>query len=110
VVILRANGPTALPRDSEIYTYRTWLTSRGPDAAAAMPHRQIGGVWAPILLVQGTADEMVAPEEAERLAAVARQAGNHDVEVAWVEGADHSFAGAEQTAVDAVVRWLAPRA
>jgi pimeloyl-ACP methyl ester carboxylesterase len=106
VVIRRAVGPTDLPRDSEIYTYRTWLTSRGPDAGAAMAHRQIGGVGAPILLVQGTADEVVAPEEAKRLAAVAREARNPDVEIAWVDGVDHSFAGGEQAAVDAAVRWL----
>jgi len=110
VVIRRAVGPTALPRHSEIYTYRTWLTSRGPDASPAMTHRQIGGIWAPILLVQGTADDVVASEEAERLATVAREAGNPDVEIAWIDGVDHSFAGGEQGAVDAVTRWLGQRA
>ena len=54
--------PRARPRsraDSEVYTYRTWWHSRGPAAYAAMAFRQIGQVWAPILLVQGTGDEVV---------------------------------------------------
>ncbi len=110
VVIRRAHGPTTLPGDAEIHTYRTWLASRGPDAVSAMPSRQIGGVWAPILLVQGADDDMVTPDEAERLAAVAREAGNPDVEVALIPGTGHSFAGGEQRAIDAATRWLAGRA
>jgi len=109
VVITRATGPTALPRHSEVYTYRTWWHSRGPEAEAAVAGSRIGAVRAPILLVQGTADDLVIPAEAEALARAARDAGNPDVEVAWVEGAGHAFAGSEQRVVEAVARWLARR-
>ena len=75
-----------------------------------MACRQIGQVRAPILLVQGTADTMVSPEQAERLAGVAREAGNPDVEVALLDGVEHGFAGGEQPAAAAAVRWLDRRA
>jgi dipeptidyl aminopeptidase/acylaminoacyl peptidase len=109
-LVERSRGPSETPRDSEVYTYRTWWHSRGPDAVAAMAHRQIGQVRAPILLVQGTADEVVAYEEAERLAEVARAAGNSDVTVAPIEGVGHTFDGGEIATRDAVVSWLRGRA
>jgi dipeptidyl aminopeptidase/acylaminoacyl peptidase len=105
-VIDRSRGPTEQPRDGEVYTYRTWWTSRGPSATAAMAFRQIGQVWAPILLVQGTADEVVDPDEAWALADVARRAGNHEVRVAPIAGGKHSFEGREIAALDAATRWL----
>ncbi|MCU0308125.1 MAG: alpha/beta hydrolase [Thermoleophilia bacterium] len=109
-VIERSRGPTRQPRDSEVYTYRTWWHSRGPEATAAMAYRQIGAVTAPILLVQGTADHVVHPEEAEALYAAARKGGNRDVELRWVEGADHFFSDREIVALDVVTTWLRSRA
>ncbi|MGD9695764.1 MAG: alpha/beta hydrolase family protein [Thermoleophilia bacterium] len=109
-VVERSRGPTTMPSDSEVYTYRTWWHSRGPAATSAMAFRQIGQVWAPILLVQGTADEVVLFEEAPALAGVAEAAGNRDVTVIPIEGADHSFAGHEITTLDAVLPWLKRRA
>lgn len=105
-VIERSRGPTRHPRDSEVYTYRTWWTSRGPNATSAMSFRQIGQVWAPILLVQGTADEVVEPDEAWMLADVARKAGNRDVQVVPIAGAKHSFEDCEIATLAAVTRWL----
>jgi pimeloyl-ACP methyl ester carboxylesterase len=105
VVITRATGPTRLPHHTEVYTCRTWWHSRGPDAEPAMAGRQIGLVRAPVLLVQGTADEVVEPGEAEALA----RAAGHRAEVAWVEGVGHSFAGGEQRVIEIVTRWLAAR-
>jgi pimeloyl-ACP methyl ester carboxylesterase len=109
VIIGRSRGQSDAPGDSEVYTHRTWWHTRGPRAYSAMAHRQIGQVKAPILLVQGTSDEVVYPEEAERLAEVAR-ASNPDVELVWIEGADHAFSGRDIPTIDAVVRWLDPRA
>jgi pimeloyl-ACP methyl ester carboxylesterase len=105
-VIEHSRGPSAQPRDSEVYTYRTWWHSRGPEATAAKTHLQIAQVRAPILLIQGTADEVVDPTEAERLAAVAGEGGNDRVEVAWIEGADHFFAGREFSTIQTLVRWI----
>jgi dipeptidyl aminopeptidase/acylaminoacyl peptidase len=110
VVIERATGPSSRPPHCEIYTHQTWWHGRGPEATAAMTHAQIGRVRAPVLLVQGLADEVVHPHEAERLASVARAAGNADVEVVGIEGADHTFEGREQRVAEAVVGWLDSRA
>src|SRR5690606_1620215 len=82
VVARRAYGPDDLPRHPGVYTASTWWHSRGPKAADADAFRHIGAVAVPILLVQGDADEVVEPEEAGRLAEVARAAGHADVEVA----------------------------
>ncbi len=104
--IARSRGPTRRPKDSEVYTWRTWWHTRGPNATSVMTFRQIPEVRVPILLVHGTADMVVTPNEAERLAAVARAGGNHHVEVAAIAGADHFFDGCEVHVTQAVTRWL----
>lgn len=109
-VIERSRGPTRMPKDSEVYTYRTWWHSRGPEADTAKTHLQIGGVWAPILLLQGTDDTVVFPDEAGRLADVARAAGNRDVKVQMIEGATHFFRDREIITRDHLVRWMRARA
>ena len=109
-VVERSRGPTTRPAHSEVYTYRTWWHSRGPAAASAKAHLQIGQVWAPILLVQGTADQVVFHREALELARVASEAGNHDVTVHSLDGCDHSFKGFEIQTRDAVIGWLRQRA
>lgn len=108
-VVERSRGPSTRPGDSEVYTYRTWWHSRGPAAVGAMAFRQIGQVWAPILLVQGTGDEVVQFEEAVALANVARTAGNRDVTVIRIDGAPHSFEDHEIDTLHAVTSWLRER-
>lgn len=110
VVVEKSRGPTTRPGDSEVYTYRTWWHSRGPAATSAKAHLQIGQVWAPILLVQGDADEVVFHREALELRRVAEEAGNPDVAVVTIPGATHSFSGHEIPVRDAVVSWLRQRA
>ncbi len=104
--IMRSRGPTRLPKDSEVYTWRTWWHSRGPQADSVRTWKQIADVRAPILMIQGTADEVVYPEEAGRLAEAARAGGNDDVELHMVEGATHFFKGREVIVTRAVQRWL----
>jgi dipeptidyl aminopeptidase/acylaminoacyl peptidase len=108
-VVERSRGPSTRPADGEVYTYRTWWHSRGPSATAAMAFRQIGQVWAPILLVQGTEDQVVAFEEAVALASVARAAGNRDVTVIHIDGAGHAFKNHDIETLDAVISWLRRR-
>lgn len=110
VIVEQSRGPSTRPLDSEVYTYRTWWHSRGPSATSAMAFRQIGQVWAPVLLVQGTADEVVRFEEAVALADIARAAGNPDVTVIRIDGVGHSFVGGEIPTLDAVIAWLRQRA
>ena len=105
-VVARSRGPTRRPRDSEVYTRRTWWHARGPEAVEAMACRQIGAVRVPILLVQGTKDWVVEPWEASELARAAREAGNDRVDLAWIEGAGHDFDGYEMPVIAAIVRWL----
>jgi pimeloyl-ACP methyl ester carboxylesterase len=92
VVVRRAYLPSDAPRGAGVYTARTWWHSRGPAAIDSRSHRWIGRVDAPILLVQGTEDAIVAPEDADRLADIARAAGR-EAEIARIEGAGHSFHG-----------------
>ena len=108
-LVEQSRGPTRRPSDAEVYTYRTWWHSRGPAATSAMTFRQIGQVWAPILLVQGTADEVVQFEEAVALAHVAEAAGNRDVTVIRIDGAGHAFTGHEIDTLRAVTSWLRER-
>ena len=70
VVARRAYAPSDAPRSAGVYTAGTWWHSRGPDAHDAMTDRHIGRVRAPILLVQGDADDVVLVEEAPALAEV----------------------------------------
>ena len=107
VVARRAYAPSDAPRSAGVYTAGTWWHSRGPQATDAMTDRHIGRVPAPILLVQGDADEVVLPDEAPALAEVARAAGNRQVEVAIIPGVGHSFHGGEAETVGAVLDWLA---
>ena len=110
LVIEGAYGPGDAPRHAGVYTHRTWWHTRGPRAADAMPHRHIARVGAPVLLVQGTADQVVDPADAGLLADAARGGGNDDVSVATVEDVGHSFAGGERRVLDAVRGWLHERA
>jgi alpha-beta hydrolase superfamily lysophospholipase len=71
-----------------------------------MACRQIGAARIPTLLIQGTSDQVVEPWEADELARVAREAGNPDVKIAWIEGADHGFDGHEMSVLAAAGRWL----
>jgi alpha-beta hydrolase superfamily lysophospholipase len=105
-VIHQSRGPDRSPRHSEVYTWRTWWHTRGPNAVAAMTFRNIADVTAPILLVQGDADQVVAMDEAERLQRVAHAAGNAHVELLRIPGADHFFAGHEAVVTQAVGRRL----
>ena len=106
VVAHRAYGDDDAPRHAGVYTASTWWHSRGPEASEAETHRHIGAVRAPVLLVQGDADEVVEPSEAGRLAEVARSRGHREVDVALVAGAGHSFAGHEDAVVTTVLTWL----
>jgi pimeloyl-ACP methyl ester carboxylesterase len=105
-VIEQSRGPTRRPRDSEVYTYRTWWHSRGPEAHAAQAYRQLPHVTVPTLFTQGDADDVVLPEEAERQAALMREAGNDRVHVARIPGATHFYKGQEILLIDAITAFL----
>lgn len=105
VVIHRMYLPDDAPHAAGAYTARSWWYSRGPEADAAKAYLHIGEISAPILLVQGTADLIVDPDDAERLAVRARDEGNADVTVAMLTGVGHDFGDRDATA-RAVSDWL----
>ena len=105
-VIERSRGPTRRPQDSEVYTYRTWWHSRGPEAYAAMAFRQLPDVTVPTLLVQGTADQVVDPDEGQRQYDLMARSGNDQVQLVWVPGAGHFYKGQEVLLVDAIAAFL----
>jgi len=105
LVIHRMYLPDDAPHAAGVYTARTWWHSRGPEAEAAMAFRHIGRIPAPVLLVQGTADVIVEPGDAARLAELARQEGHGDVTIAMLDGEGHAFADHEATFA-AIKGWL----
>ena len=105
LVIHRMYLPDDAPHAAGVYTARTWWHSRGPEAEAAMAYRHIGRIPAPVLLVQGTADVIVEPGDAARLAERARHEGHGDVTVAMLDGEGHGFADHEATFA-AIKGWL----
>jgi esterase/lipase len=105
IIIYKARGNTYVPEHTEIYTYKTWWNLASPMAESAMGFKQVEKIRVPILLVQGWHDEVVSFEETYHLAQVARDAGNKNVSVFFVDGG-HAFIGKEKELGDIIVGWL----
>lgn len=104
-IVTRASGPTEAPAHAEIWTYRTWWFSRGPDARHAMSSEWVGDLGVPFALIQADDDMIVPRDDGEGLASVARAAGV-ETHLAYVPYANHVFDGREQVLVAEVVAWL----
>ena len=109
-VVEHSRGPSAQPKDSEIYTYRTWWHSRGPEALSAESRRWVGLLRVPLALIQANEDLLIPPAEGEQLRRLARDGGCPEVHLEYIEGANHTFDGRELDAVDAAVRWVTRQA
>jgi pimeloyl-ACP methyl ester carboxylesterase len=72
---------------------RQWEAMRGFDA-----YDRLGGVQMPTLILHGTEDRLVAPANAERLAAAIPGA-----ELRWLDGAGHLYHSEQAAAADAAV-------
>ncbi len=107
-VVRRATGTSDAPIDAEIWTYKTWWFSRGPEAQHADSRLRIGSVTVPIALFQAGRDDLVGPTEGPELAAIARQGSAPAVELETIDGADHVFSGRDRQLVEAVAAWLDP--
>ena len=108
VVVRRAHGPTARPEHSDIYTLRTWWALAGPEAEGAKPYKQVGKITVPLLLVHGSADELISSRELEDLSRLASARGNPDVTHVQLD-ANHTFDGKHAELGDCIVGWLADR-
>jgi dienelactone hydrolase len=109
LIVRRSRGPTDEPLDAEIWTYRTWWFSRGPEAPHAESRLRVGEVSVPIGIFQAGEDELVMDDEGALLAGLARQGRAPSVELHTIEGADHVFSGRDQQLVEAVAEWLDAR-
>ena len=105
-IVERASGPTTNPEHAEVWTYRTWWFSRGPEATAAMSCDQIRHVHVPVALFQGGDDPIVPRGDGQELEAIARAAGVPDVRHEVIADANHAFGGREHAVVQRCAEWL----
>lgn len=108
-LVRRARGFGPRPVDGEVYTYRTWWSSRGPRAPHAESRLRVGEVTVPLALVQAGEDELVRQSEGFELENLARQGDCPSVMRETIPGADHVFSGRDAQLVDVVVDWLDAR-
>lgn len=108
VIIYRASGDTLNPEHSELYTFKTWWYLASPEAESAKGFKQIENVRIPILLIQGQDDDILKPDEALKLAQIAKNAGNQDVSSLYMD-AGHRFEGKEKELGEEIIKWLDAR-
>ena len=88
-VIYKARGVTRQPGHDEIFTYKTWWHMMGPEAHAAMAHKQIEKIQVPMLMLRGEQDPLIEQWEAPALAEISRAKGNRQVNVREIPRAGH---------------------
>lgn len=106
VIVSRAAGSTDEPGDSEIWTYRTWWASRGPEAPHAESAERIRHVRVPLAVMQAGDDLLVPPGEGEELVRIALAAGCPHARCVVIPGADHVFRGRGDALAEACVDWI----
>jgi len=89
------------PLGKALYTPRYLLSMRGPDRVSN-PYVNVTKVKNPILIVQGGADKLIAPDIGKRLQAAAGPAAA----MATIEAAGHGFENHESTLSDRILDWL----
>jgi len=91
------------PLGKSLYTARYLLSLRGPKARSD-PYQNIQKVISPLLIIQGTADKLIAPDIATRLKKDATS--SRKVDLIYIDGADHSFRKQEGVLAQRVLAWL----
>jgi pimeloyl-ACP methyl ester carboxylesterase len=89
------------PIGKALYTPRYLLSMRGPDRRSN-PYTNLAKVKNPILIVQGTADKLIAPDIGKRL----RAAAGPTAVLASIEGAEHGFENHESALIEKILGWL----
>jgi dienelactone hydrolase len=105
-IVERAAGPTTSPEHAEIWTWRTWWCSRGPEAVAAMSNVQIAHIRVPVALVQAEEDLIVPRADGDELQQIALASGVPDVVHEQIAYANHAFSGREHELVARCIPWL----
>jgi len=89
------------PLGKALYTAQYLLSMRGPDRVSN-PYVNVAKVKNPILIAQGGADKLVAPDVGKRLQAAAGPAAV----LATIEGAGHGFENHESSLSEKILSWL----
>ncbi|MFN8108801.1 MAG: alpha/beta fold hydrolase [Thermoleophilia bacterium] len=109
VIVERGAGASHRPEHAEIWTYRTWWHSRGPEALAAESRRWVGILRVPLAIIQASDDMLIPVDEGPELVRLATEGGCPDVHLEYIEGADHVFTDRQAQAVEAAQRWITGR-
>jgi pimeloyl-ACP methyl ester carboxylesterase len=89
------------PIGKALYTPQYLLSMRGPDRRSN-PYTNLAKVKNPILIVQGTADKLIAPDIGKRL----QTAAGPTAVLANIEGAEHGFENHESPLIEKILAWL----
>ena len=89
------------PIGKALYTARYLLSMRGPDRRSN-PYTNLAKVKNPILIVQGTADKLIAADIGKKL----QIAAGPTAVLASIEGAEHGFENYEGPLSEKVLGWL----
>jgi pimeloyl-ACP methyl ester carboxylesterase len=89
------------PIGKALYTARYLLSMRGPDRRSN-PYTNLAKVKNQVLIVQGTADKLIAPDIGKRL----QTAAGPTAVLASIEGAEHGFENHESQLIEKVLGWL----
>ncbi len=108
IVVKKAHGYSSLPKDTEVFTLKTWWALAGPEAKGAKVYENIAKIKTPILLVRGSHDEHIEHREFEDLMKLAKKAGNKDV-TRCILDANHMFDGKHNELSQVIVKWLNER-
>ncbi len=108
-LVRRARGFGERPLDCEVWSYRSWWHSRGPQAPHAESRLRVGHVTVPLGIIQAGEDELVREGEGPELEALARQGDCPSVWRTTIPDADHVFTGLDDDLIDACVGWLDQR-
>jgi pimeloyl-ACP methyl ester carboxylesterase len=89
------------PLGKALYTARYLLSMRGPDRRSN-PYTNLAKVKNPVLIIQGTADKLIAPDIGKRL----QTAAGPTAVLATIEGAQHGFDNHESALIEKILGWL----
>lgn len=105
VVIKKAHGSSTLPKDSEVYTLKTWWSMAGPEAEGTKTYKHIGNIKVPILIACGLKDENIEPGEFENLVKISEEGASKSVTRVALDG-NHMLDGKHDELAGAIVKWL----
>ncbi len=89
------------PIGKALYTARYLLSMRGPDRRSN-PYTNLAKVKNPVLIVQGTADKLIAPDIGKRL----QTAAGPTAVLVSIDGAAHGYENHESLLIEKVLDWL----